>query len=295
MQTFRYSLGEVPPLGYKTTLCLGTFDGFHKGHQSLILEARKNGEGDVAVLLFDHSPTEFFDTGKSLDVLTSLEDKCRLFESKGVDIVYILHVDKGFFSLGKDEFIEKVLKPLSLERIVVGEDYSFGKNAEGNPTYLKKYFDVDVVPLMMIDGKKISTQSIVSFIKNGDIKDANTDLGRPYQIEGVVKHGYMNGRKIGFPTANLSLLDRYVLPKDGVYVGLAYVHGMPHPSLVNVGKNPTVGLLKESVVECYIKGIDEDLYGSLIYVEFLFRLRDEIKFASLDEVKQQIEKDLKFL
>lgn len=295
METYRFSFGEVPPLGAKTTLCLGTFDGVHRGHQALLLEAKKIAEGDVGVLCFDENPSRYFPTGKSLKVLTSLEDKERLFALQGVSMLYLLHLDPRFFDHSAEEFMNQVLAPLSPAHLVVGEDYTFGKGAEGTVDTLKKRFSTTIVPLREIGGVKISTQSIVSFLQEGNLRQANAFLGRPYQLVGKVVKGFQNGRKIGFPTANLALDAPYVLPKSGVYLGICYVHGIPYKSLINIGANPTVGLLKESIVECYLEGLDEEIYGSRLYVEFLSYVRDEKKFASLQELENQILVDRRLL
>ena len=275
----------------KLTLLLGTFDGIHLGHQQLILEGKKRTEGDLGVLLFSANPADYFDNGKSHSVLTSLEDKLRLFASFGLDVAYILLIDKAFFDLTPERFIETILVPLHPERIVVGTDYSFGKKAEGTDALLKEKFSLDVVSLLDYEGRKVSTQRIISDLANGDLSSANGQLGRDYEIHGLIAHGYENGRKIGFPTANLEMQTPYALPKSGVYEGLVYLRGRPYESLINVGTNPTVGLLKHQRVECYLEGFEGEAYGETIYVSFHQRLRDEIKFASLDELKEQLEKD----
>ena len=152
-----------------------------------------------------------------------------------------------------------------------------------------------VVPLCEIGGIKVSTQSIISFLKEGNLRQANAFLGRPYQLVGKVVRGFQNGRKIGFPTANLALDAPYVLPKSGVYLGLCYVDGLPYKSLINIGANPTVGLLKQNIVECYLEGLDKDIYGSRLYVDFLSYVREEKKFDSLQDLEAQILIDRRLL
>jgi riboflavin kinase/FMN adenylyltransferase len=295
METYRFSFGEVPPLGYKTTLCLGTFDGVHLGHQALLLEGRKIAEGDLAVLCFEDNPSHYFGNGKSPLVLTSLEDKERLFEAAGVSLLYLLHLDEGFFAHTPEEFMDQVLTALAPAHLVVGEDYRFGKDAKGDPSTLAKKFPTTVVPLRSLDGEKVSTQRIISFLKEGSLSKANAALGRPYQLVGKVVPGFQNGRKMGFPTANLDLLAPYVLPKAGVYLGACYVHGVPYKALINIGDNPTLGLLKESIVECYLDGFHEDIYGARIYCEFIAYIRGEMKFRNLDELEKQMKKDRRYL
>lgn len=291
MESFLFNAGEIPFLKDKLTLCLGNFDGVHQGHQALILEARKEAEGPLGVLLFDDNPARYFPNGKSARVLTSLEDKKRHFAALGVDVAYVIHINQAFFSLSKDAFIAQVLAPLKPQRLVVGEDYSFGDRASGRIGDLKKHFPVTAVPLLNEQGKKISTQSIIKAIQNGEIAKANSELGKPYEITGVVGHGFENGRKLGFPTANLVLSTPYVYPQDGVYLALIYLRGVPYKALVNVGNNPTMGLLKEPVIECYLANLNETIYGETLYVDFLKKLRDEVKFASPEALEAQMEKD----
>jgi riboflavin kinase/FMN adenylyltransferase len=295
MKRYVFSLGEVPPLSSKLTLCLGNFDGVHRGHQLLVLEARKRSEGDVGVLLFDQSPSVFFPSKKSSSVLTSLEDKCVRFASLGVDVIYIIHVSQDFFALSPAEFIQKVLAPLKPAALVVGTDYTYGAEAAGNLASLEKAFPVFSVPLLEEEGHKISTQSIIKEIGRGDLGEANAELGYPYQVKGTIAHGLANGRKIGFPTANLALEVPYVLPKAGVYLGVGYLRGKAFKSLINVGNNPTVGVLKHPLIEAYLDGFAGEAYGETLYLEFDRFLREEKKFASLDELRQAIENDKKVL
>jgi riboflavin kinase/FMN adenylyltransferase len=291
METIPFTLGESPKLGRKTTLILGNFDGVHLGHRSLVFAARKAAEGDIAVLLFDQAPSQFFSAGKSTSVLTSLEDKEVLFNALGVDLAYVLHVSKEFFALSPEDFVEQVLRKLDPARIVVGTDYTYGKGAKGTVKSLEKSFPVFAEPLLENEGHKISTQSIIKEIQNGNLQEANRELGRPYQVKGTIAHGLENGRKMGFPTANLALATPYVLPQSGVYLGVAYLRGMPYPTLINVGDNPTIGVLSQPVIEAYLEGFSGSAYGETLYLEFTAFLREEKKFASLEALREQMEVD----
>jgi riboflavin kinase/FMN adenylyltransferase len=277
------------------TLCLGNFDGVHLGHQHLLFKAIEDSEGPVGVLLFSDNPAKYYDSKKSVSILTSLEDKIRILNGYNIDYAYIINIDKSFFKLSPEEFISQVLKPINPSLIVVGEDYSFGELGKGDPTLLKSFFKVEVVDLVLKDGKKVSTQNIIEDIQTGQIKKANCLLGRSFEIKGKVIHGEANGRKIGFPTANISLETNYVMPKTGVYAGIVYSRGRSFSSIINVGTNPTIGLLKHPRIECYIKGLHDDIYGETLYVNFIDFIREEKTFASLDELKVQLEKDVKVL
>lgn len=277
----------------KLTLLLGTFDGVHIGHQKLILEARKKTEGDVGVLLFSANPADYFESRKSHSVLTSLEDKMRLFASFGVDVAYVLQIDREFFSLTPEEYVDTVLRKIGPSLIVVGTDYTYGNGAEGNDASLKKSFQVDVVPLLDYEGKKASSQRIMKDLSEGNIPSVSGQLGRDYEIHGKVAHGYEKGRTIGFPTMNLEMETPYALPESGVYSGFVYLRGRPYKSLINVGTNPTVGLLKHVAVECYLSGFEGSAYDETIYVSFHKRIRDEKKFDSLEGLRDQLGKDIK--
>jgi len=282
-----FTLEKVPSIeGYN--LLLGNFDGLHLGHQRLISLAKEKGLSAV-LLLSPSFPKEEME-GK---VLTSLEDRLRLFSRYEVDMALVLKTSPSFFSLEPLSFVEEVLTRLKPACIVTGEDYRFGKGALGDIALLKRHFPVAVSPILLDEkGEKIGTKEVVALLKRGDIAAANRYLGRDYEILGKVKKGYQNGRKIGFPTANLALLSPYMLPKEGVYKGISYLRGQPYLSLINVGKAPTIGLLKEITVEIYLDGFVGDCYDESIYLSFLERIREERRFSSLEKLKEQLEKDL---
>ncbi len=292
METRRFSLSAVPALPAKTSLCLGTFDGVHRGHVALIRQAQSLSEGPVAVLLFDKSPAQFVRNGKSHSLLTTLADKLRLFAALNVDFAYVLEVDRNFFALTPEAFIAQVLKPLKPASLVVGEDYAYGAGAKGGLEGLKDAFPLLVVPLLATETGKISTQVIIHDLRSGRLGEANALLGRPYEMQGTVVRGLGNGRKLGFPTANLAFTAPYVFPKDGVYEGLAYLRGQPYKALLNVGRNPTIGGVKKTRIECHLLGLKETIYGETLYVDFLRCLREERKFSSLEALRAQMEKDL---
>ena len=273
------------------TLLLGTFDGVHRGHQRVILEARLDGFDPLAVLLFEEPPSFILPIHKRKEVLTSLEDKLSYFALNGVEIAYILTPSKDYYAMIKEEFLTKVLLPLKPSLLVFGEDYRFGKGAEGTPSYLREFFSLKEVPLFCINGEKASTQTIGNYLEAGEIEKANFMLGHYYAVKGKIIPGFHNGKKMGFPTMNLSLNASYLLPKPGVYFSIAWLEGKPYRAITNVGKNPTIGLLKENRIETHLLGYDEESYGKEIEVDFLSFMRDEEKFASLDELEAQLKKD----
>lgn len=293
MNKIVFGLDKIPETK-RLTLLLGTFDGVHLGHYELIKEAKIHGEGELGVLLFDKNPSLLLGN-KSTKILTSLEDKIRIFASYGFDYVFVLPLNESLLRESKEEFIAHYLVPLSPSLIVVGEDYSFGKKAEGKALDLRERFATDIVPILSKNGHKIGTQEIIASLERGEITNANEDLGRLYEIQGKVIGGYQNGRKLGFPTANLSLSSPYVLPRSGVYKTITYVRGIPHKSLTNIGNNPTLGLLHHASVETYIDRFHDEIYGNTIYIAFLSFLREEKKFPNIDCLKKQLEIDKKSL
>ncbi len=283
---------EIPSL-MGGSLLLGYFDGVHRGHFELI-KAAKNTKSTVGVLLFDENLGHFLPNTKSGLELTSLEEKLFLFEKYGVDVAYIIHIDEKFLSLRKNEFIDGILKKINPKTIVVGTDYTFGYKKEGTISDLKEDFDVIACPLLEDQYGKISTRTIISLLENGNIKGANNQLGYFYSLSGKVVHGFENGRKISYPTANIFLPKDRVIPKVGVYAGYTEINGEKYESIINIGKNPTVGELRSNILETHILNFDADIYNKDIRVYFLDYIRDEKKFSSLDELKLQLDYDSKY-
>lgn len=272
-------------------LLLGNFDGVHLGHQELIFKAKVKGEGRIGVLLFSESPSKFIVNGKSVSELTPLDKKLSLFASYGIDIAYIVKAEPSLFSLSPEEFMEQILSPISPSLIVVGTDYRFGYRAMGNAETLEKRFKVVAVPLKEIEGTKVGTREIITYLKQANIEKANEFLGRPYEIKGKVVQGNHLGRTISFPTANLALEGNYVLPMTGVYFGVGYLRGVPYKAMINIGSNPTIGNVKEERVEAYLLNAKGDFYGAILYLSFLYFRRGETKFENIELLKEQLDAD----
>lgn len=274
-------------------LCLGAFDGVHLGHVSLLKKALSSGK-KVAVLLFSEPPSHFFFRDKSPYELTPLRAKLSRFEKDGIaELAVILKSSPHLFGLTPSAFIDGVLLKMAPDLLVCGEDYRFGLGAKGSAKDLMERFPVEVVPLLNDEHGKISTQSIIKAIEDGDLAKANSELGYEYAVEGEVVEGFHNGRKIGFPTANLRLLGAYALPKVGVYAGKAILPKGEWKAIINIGSNPTVGRLKEALLECHLIGFEGDLYGKTLVVSFSRFLRNEQRFPSLEELGQQLAEDKK--
>lgn len=292
MEVIKFSLNSLPPKREGLTLILGNFDGFHRGHQSLCLAARIEAKSETGILFFDIDSNAYINNKKTF--LMSLEDKINYARLNQIDLVYILETDSSLFNMSKDKFINNVLLPLGTEIIIVGSDYSFGKNKEGDVDYLKHFFTVYSKEMITnLEGEKISSRDIINKIQTGKIEGACVDLGHKYEIKGHIVQGKHLGRSLGFKTINIDPCFDYVLPKDGVYYGLCFINGIPYNALINVGKNPTVEVLEKSVIEAHLINFpDIDIYGKTVYVQFIKYHREERKFGSLEELKNQIQSDL---
>ncbi len=284
MDKIVFSLGDLPERKEGLTLALGNFDGFHLGHQSLARETRLFASNDSGILFFARPY-------KDEEVLSDLEDKIRFSYSCGLDYAYCLENDSSFYELDSFSFMD-LLEKLGTKRIVCGPDFRFGKEKKGDVDTLKSRFLIDVVPFLTdSEGKKISSHRIKELIASGEVEEASIDLGRPYETKGVVVHGLENGRRIGFPTLNLEPAAPYVLPKRGVYAGFVYLSGIPYKAMINVGSNPTIGKRETLIEEAHLFDFAEDAYGKRAYFQYVSYLREERKFSSLNELKDQLSKD----
>lgn len=282
---FLEELNNLENVSKNINLVLGLFDGLHVGHVQLIRTARYFSNGKLAVITFDK-------TLKSNDhtVLLSLEDKIKGFEDLEVDEVYIIKCDENFKKMSYLDFINKVLKKFSPKKIFCGLDFKFGYKAQGDVNTLKEFFN-DVVVLNYVnthDGSKISSSVIKKMIKEGKIEDANRYLGREYFLNGKVVKGKHNGHKIGYPTLNLELSDNYVIPQNGVYITKTKVGNGIYYSMTNVGTHPTIDEVNKPIVESYLIDFNENVYNKNIRVYFIKKIRDEIKFSSLEELKNTL-------
>jgi len=291
MKTIQLDYKNFVPTESSISLCLGYFDGVHLGHAELLENAKKNAKFPLGILTFSEPIASFINNGKTSTVLTSLDDRFKIINRFGLDYYFVLHIDKDFVNYSVDQFIT-FLKKLNVIEIFVGEDYRFASKQAGGISDLEKCFEVHVCPIKMIDDTKVSTSKIKELLLDGKLEKANHLLGHNYLMTGSVIHGRGLGNQIGFPTLNLKLQANYVLPKFGVYKTICYLDNVPHTSITNVGNNPTIGNT-EPRVEIHLKDYKKDTYGDVVRVEFLEFIREEITFSSLDELKKQINEDIK--
>ena len=289
MKIIDFDINQTPPNDKDLVLCLGFYDGLHLGHQKLIKEALATNL-PVGVMTFDVAPRVLLGKKENYCLMSTF-DKADFLEDMGVKFLYLMHFEKETLNVTKDEFVERVLKVLNPKKIFVGTDYRFGTNGEGDATYLKKFFDVEIIELEKVENIKISSKKIREYIEAGKMEKATSLLGRPYRISGIVVEGYHNGQKIAFPTANLALDYPYVFPKEGVYIGYAYFMNRKRKAIIAVGTHPTIHQLLKPIIEVHIIDFNEVLYGREIYTEFISYIRPIKQFDSLEDLKNQLLKD----
>ncbi len=271
-------------------VAVGSFDGVHLGHREVI-------RGSDSVLTFDPHPSAVVAPQHTPKLLTPLEVKAELVEQLGVGELIVIGFDAEFAKHSAEEFIEDVLVgALGATHVSVGENFRFGNRAKGDPHMLSEdeRFSTRVVPLLEIDGEVVSSSHIRGLVLAGEVGQATRFLGAPFQMRGEVVGGDRRGRELGFPTANLVPEDALVCPGHGVYACLANTltgtGGMP--ASVNVGVRPTFDTGRGELVEAYILDFDGDLYGKSLRLDFLARLRGERRFASAEELVEQMHRDV---
>lgn len=279
-------------------LSLGNFDGMHKAHVKIVnncTEFARNNQIPGGILLFENHPHKLC-TGREIKYLTSFEEKCGIAEKLGADFVFAVKFDEWFMTMSQQEFFSYLTEDLKAKALFAGFNYSFGYMAEGNAKKLLEMGKENGVYVNICgeidDGEgTISSTRIRNYIINGEVGKAANLLGRNYSVYGEVVHGKQNGRKMGLPTANVWHNEDKLLPNDGVYFGYTTVDKIRYKSLINVGKNPTFGD-NNRTVESHIMDFNDEIYGQKINVEFVDKIRGEIKFTSSEDLKRQIESDL---
>ncbi len=280
---------------------VGTFDGLHLGHQEIIKRMREIAReinGETVVITFDPHPRHVLHAdSKGLKFINTRERKFKLLEGFGIDHLIVIPFTKDFAKNSPEDFIrEFLMKKIKMKKLVIGYDHHFGNQREGNFEKLnklgKKYgFEVEEISALYVDETAVSSTKIRNALIDGEIKLANTMLGYDYSITGIVVVGNKIGRTIGFPTANIEIEDKYkLIAAGGVYACEIEYKGKIFSGMGNIGTRPTIGI-NGLVTEVHIFNFDKDIYGEEIRIIFLDRIRDEKKFADLEELKVQLGKD----
>lgn len=283
-----------------TIVTVGVFDGVHLGHQQLISELLKQAEQSCmlsGVVTFRQHPEDLLSSETKLPYLTDVKTRTRLLQNEGVDFIVPLSFTRDLARLNARQFIGLLLEHLKMRGLVIGSDFALGKGREGDTDTLSRLgkemdFNVTVVPPLKINGKVVSSTTIRKAMAAGDMEKVRSLTGRYFSLHGRVVTGTGRGEGLGFPTANLDVNSGQALPPDGVYAGLAHINGKIYQSMTNIGQDPTFGP-SERTVEAFLLDYHGDLYGHELRVDFVAKLRDEKKFDSVDELKEQIAEDVR--
>ena len=279
------------------SVAIGFFDGVHIGHKEL-LDKLMSEKGCHAVITFSNSPREQVQNIRQ-QYIFSTETKVSILEDIGIDHLIMPVFDESIRDMTCEEFIKSFIIDNNIKKVIIGFDFTFGKGAGGDAGTMLKLLPEDisceVIPEVMYDGESVSSTLIKEKLINGDIKRANVLLGRYFFVSGEVVHGKHLGHELGFPTANIEIEEQQALPCWGVYMTRTTVDGTMYPSVTNIGNNPTVNGAGVSV-ETNIIGLEsDDIYGKRLKVEFIDRIRDQIKFDDTDQLISQIGSDREYV
>ncbi|MBW3557660.1 MAG: bifunctional riboflavin kinase/FAD synthetase [Actinobacteria bacterium] len=297
--------GACPRPAAGTVVTIGVYDGVHLGHQALIRRVRRMGQelgAASAVVTFDRHPATVVRPESAPRLLTDLDQRLELLAAQELDYALVLHFDQQRAAESAEEFVREVLAGcLRARAVVVGHDFHFGHRRGGNVALLQEMgadlgFDVLGINLLA-DGATstaVSSTRIRQALLVGDVVEAGRLLGRPHEVRGVVQRGDARGRELGFPTANVAVPEEILLPADGIYAGwYERPGGQVHPAAISIGRRPTFyPEARLSLLEAYLLDFDGDLYGEPARVRFTGRLRDEIKFDSVQALVGQMSRDV---
>jgi len=271
--------------GGARSVAVGTFDGVHLGHREVI-------KGSDSVLTFEPHPVSVVAPQHTPKLLTTLERKAELIAGLGVQELIVIPFDADFARRSAASFVDDVLVgAVGATRVAVGENFRFGHKAQGDAALLRSdgRFDAVVHPLLEVDGEVVSSSHIRGLLQAGEVAEANRMLGQPFRLSGEVAHGDERGRALGFPTANLIPDEALACPGHGVYACLAD----GRPAAVSIGVRPTFTTGRGELIEAYILDFEGDLYGSVLQLDFLARLRGERRFESSEALIEQMRADVR--
>jgi riboflavin kinase/FMN adenylyltransferase len=295
-----YGLENIASMEGHRAVAIGVFDGVHCGHRAIfekLVEAAGLQGLMSSALTFDKHPAELLAPQRAPKYINTLEQRIELIQTLGVDEVLVSEFSHELASLGRDEFIEKILREtLHAKHLVVGANFRFGKNREGDIRYLKSALiglgiGITVVPDVIIGGGAVSSTRTRLLISRGEVADAAALLGSRFTLRGEVVKGEQIGRILGFSTANIAVAERQLIPAGGVYGVESTINGSIYGGVCNIGSRPTFSG-KSLTIEAHFVGLNADIYGEMLDVVFCKRLRDEIAFESPERLIDQIRKDI---
>ncbi|WP_252503565.1 bifunctional riboflavin kinase/FAD synthetase [Sporosarcina sp. Marseille-Q4943] len=283
------------------SLAIGFFDGLHKGHQTVINEAKAKAKElgiRSAVMTFNPHPSHLFGNGADkVGYITKYPEKSRLLEQMGIDVLFIVTFDWNLASLSPEQFIEIFIKQLGVKHVTAGFDFTFGSKGAGTMEQMAALsegeYGTTIIEKVTDSEDKISSTRIRKLLSEGDVEKTASLLGRPFRSVGTVIDGEKRGRQLGFPTANVSVDEEAILPANGVYAVMFSIAGQSYKGVCNVGVKPTFHdpHIRKPSVEVHVLDFTSDLYGKEVAVDWIARIRAEQKFNSVDELIDQISKD----
>ena len=297
-------LDSLEPSERGSVVTVGTFDGVHLGHRGLIARTIEKAEelgAESVALTWDRHPAETLRPDKAPPLLSTPERKRELLEETGVNAVAILPFDKEFSLMSAEDFVRDVLvQGLGTRSVLVGHDWRFGHKARGDVPLLTELgrelgFEVEGVDLQTVSGEPVTSSRARKAITGGDMEMARVLLGRPFDVDGVVVRGASRGKGIGYPTANLDVEAAIARPPIGIYAGVARVGDRRVSAAINIGVSPTFGGepgKSPVTIEAYLLDFNEEIYDQTVRLEFWKRLRDELKFDSVDALVAQMDQDV---
>lgn len=277
-------------------VCIGTFDGVHLGHRAVIAEAvARAAQAEVPgiVVTFDRHPAATLAPDRCPPAVASLEDSLREMAGLGIALAVALPFDRTLADTSAERFLETILRgSLHASRFVVGHDFAFGKGREGTAAWLADRAPTTVVAPFLLDGARVSSSAIRAAVAEGRVDEAARWLGRSFAIDGIVVGGEKLGRTLGYPTVNLVRAIRQVTPADGIYAGFAETPTGVYPAAISIGLRPTVGGAHRTIEAYLLDYAGGSLYGKPVRLTFEERLRDEIRFESIEALRDQMARDV---
>lgn len=287
----------------KSVITLGTFDGLHLGHQQIVdtvIKKSRGTHGRSFLLTFEPHPRKVIPGRNDVKLLSTLDEKIVVLEQLGLENLFVINFTEEFSRQSPEEFVEKYLvKGIGLTEIVIGYDHHFGKGRDGNVGLLRELgdkfnFAVTLIPEFDVDGETVSSTKIRNALLSGDVVKAGKMLGRNYTFKGKIVRGDGRGRKLGFPTANLTVENEdKLIPAKGIYAAECIVENEKYFGLLSLGSRPTFHKDGDIIPEFYIFDFDSDIYDRIMQVNMVEKIRDEEKFNSVDDLIAQMKKDEK--
>lgn len=280
----------------------GTFDGVHLGHKTIINQLKKiagDNNGETVVLTFHPHPRMVLQKENNIKLLGTIDERIKLLEENGVDHLIISPFTKEFSRISSIEFVRDILvNKIGTKKLVIGYDHHFGRNREGSFEHLVEFgpmygFEIEEIPAINIEDVNISSTKIRKALEIGDIKTAKEYLGRNYSISGVVITGKQLGRSMGFPTANIKIAESYkLIPGIGVYAVKVIHNEINYLGMLNIGFRPTIEDDRKMSIEVHLFEFNGNLYDEELTIEFVSKIRDEQQFKNVNQLKEQLERDL---